>query len=59
VCDAAADPRERFISVVLHDKRVSFTLAKFPVHGRFDSLFAHGDELAETIRKILEDECNR
>jgi hypothetical protein len=57
MCDAAAEPSaERFISVTLHNRRVSITLAKFPVHGRFDDLFAHGEELAETIRKILEGE---
>jgi hypothetical protein len=58
MCDAAADhSHERFISVTLHDRRVSFTLAKFPVNGRFDDFCALGEELSETIRKILEGKC--
>jgi hypothetical protein len=58
MCDAATEPSsERFISVILHDRRVSLTLAKFPVHGRFDDLFAQSEELARTIQKILEGEC--
>ena len=56
MCDAAADrSHERFISVTLHDRRVSVTLAKFPVGGRFDDFLAHGGELSDTIRKILEE----
>jgi hypothetical protein len=52
MCAAAAEhSSERFISVILHDRRVSFTLAKFPVPGRFDNLFDRETELAEPSAK--------
>ena len=55
MCDAAAEPSsERFISVILHDRRVSLTLAKIPVHGRKDDDFAKCEIITATIRKILE-----
>jgi hypothetical protein len=58
MCDAAADQsHERFISITLHDRRVSFMLAKFPVNAHFDEFFARGEELGETIRTILEGTC--
>jgi hypothetical protein len=55
VCDAAAEQfPERSISVTLHNRRVSITLAKIPVHGCEDDDFALGEIITATIRKILE-----
>jgi hypothetical protein len=57
VCDAAADQfSERSISVTLHNRRVSITLAKIPVYGREDDDYALGEIIAEAVRKILEGE---
>jgi hypothetical protein len=57
VCDAAGDhSHERFIAVVLHDRRVSFTLAKFSVDARFSDNCALGETITAAIERILKGE---
>jgi hypothetical protein len=58
MCHAAGDHSpERSISVTLHDRPVSFTLAKFSVDVRFDDFCVLGEEISEAVRKILEGKC--